>query len=370
MHVFAKEIGRPLAVLVSLAQTHAPELAPHGIRVNEVAPGPTRTPLFESVLPPEDLDRYVDQMLKTIPLHLDRRARGNRACVRLPRVRSGVVRHRGDDRRKQRQAGDAVKLRRGSRHAEKKTLYYASDVHGSDFCWRKFLNAASFYGADALVMGGDLTGKVIVPIANADGTYRARFMGRTWEVASRDELDDLERAIRLNGFYPWIGSPEAVAECETNEEAQDRLFSDVVVAEIDQWARLADERLAGSSNEAWLIPGNDDPWCIDPLLRRSERIHFCDGEIVRCCGHEMVSLSYSNRTPWDSPRELDEADLYSTVRALIEQLADPSRAIFNLHVPPYASGLDTATELDESLRPSCRVDNPCQSPWAAPRSVN
>lgn len=239
-----------------------------------------------------------------------------------------------------------------------KTLFYASDVHGSDVCWRKFLNAAKFYEADALVLGGDLTGKVIVPIAEEGESYNAEFMGRTREVRAGDELEELMRAIRLNGFYPWIASREAVAECETDKQARERLFRDVLVAEIERWVGIADERLAESDSEAWVIPGNDDPWFIDEPLRRSAELGFCDGEVVRCCGHEMVSLAYSNRTPWDSPRELDEDDLYAKIRALAEQLEEPARAIFNLHVPPYESGLDTATELDETLRPVMRGGHP------------
>jgi Icc-related predicted phosphoesterase len=248
-------------------------------------------------------------------------------------------------------------LRRRSK-GDGPSLYYASDVHGSDVCWRKFLNAAKFYEADALVMGGDLTGKVIVPITKSNGSYRARFMGRSETVASSDDLTTLEGEIRMNGFYPWIGSPDDVEECQGSEEARARLFRRVLTEEIERWVRIADEKLAGEQTEAWLIPGNDDPWFIDDPLRESERLHFCDGEVVRCCGHEMINLSYSNRTPWDSPRELDEDQLYAKVSALVQQLEAPERAIFNLHVPPYNSGLDTATELDDTLRPVMRGGQP------------
>ena len=57
-------------------------------------------------------------------------------------------------------------------------IFYASDIHGSDRCWRKFLNSAGFYSADALVLGADLTGKAIVPLVEgADGVVRAQFLG-------------------------------------------------------------------------------------------------------------------------------------------------------------------------------------------------
>ena len=34
-------------------------------------------------------------------------------------------------------------------------IYFATDIHGSEVCWRKFLNAARFYQADKLILGGD-----------------------------------------------------------------------------------------------------------------------------------------------------------------------------------------------------------------------
>ncbi|MBD0289951.1 MAG: metallophosphoesterase, partial [Thermoleophilia bacterium] len=43
-------------------------------------------------------------------------------------------------------------------------IFYAGDIHGSERLWRKFLNAAAFYEADVLVLGGDLTGKILVPL--------------------------------------------------------------------------------------------------------------------------------------------------------------------------------------------------------------
>ena len=43
------------------------------------------------------------------------------------------------------------------------TIFYVADIHGSDVCFRKWLNAGRFYGADVLVIGGDLTGKVLLP---------------------------------------------------------------------------------------------------------------------------------------------------------------------------------------------------------------
>jgi len=42
-------------------------------------------------------------------------------------------------------------------------IFFATDLHGSEMCWRKFLNAAKFYEAEVLICGGDMTGKADCP---------------------------------------------------------------------------------------------------------------------------------------------------------------------------------------------------------------
>ncbi len=55
-------------------------------------------------------------------------------------------------------------------------IFFATDLHGSEVCWKKFLNAAKFYDADVLICGGDMTGKAIVPIVS-HGRARRRARG-------------------------------------------------------------------------------------------------------------------------------------------------------------------------------------------------
>ena len=229
---------------------------------------------------------------------------------------------------------------------ESLTLYYASDIHGSDLLWRKFLGASAFYGADASIMGGDLLGKAVVPIERRDdGTYKLTFLGAV-RVIGDGELADTESSIRFNGFYPWIASADEIAKHRTDQET---LFHQVARGELQHWIEIADERANGS--RPFVIAGNDDPWYVDELLSTARGIVFCDEQVVRVGPHEMISSSYANRTPWDSPRELDEDALYARLRALADQLERPETSIFNLHVPPYDSGLDRAQKLKPDLTP-------------------
>jgi Icc-related predicted phosphoesterase len=43
-------------------------------------------------------------------------------------------------------------------------VFFVTDVHGSERCFKKFLNAGKFYKANAVMLAGDITGKMIVPI--------------------------------------------------------------------------------------------------------------------------------------------------------------------------------------------------------------
>ena len=230
-------------------------------------------------------------------------------------------------------------------------LFFAADIHGNDVCWRKFLNAAGFYQVDALVMGGDLCGKALVPVVANHQGYSAHVGGETRHADTPEELEQLERAIRMNGFYPWRASPQMVEELRQDEQLRAQTFERVIVEDITRWVSLADAKLATTEIRAYVIPGNDDPWSIDQLLEGSRAVVSCDGRITQIGSHELLSFAWSNRTPWNSYRELDEDDLYRRLRTLSDRLESQRTAILNVHVPPYDSGLDMAPELDQTLRP-------------------
>lgn len=251
--------------------------------------------------------------------------------------------------------------RRGNGGSAGVRVFYASDIHGSDLLWRKFLGAAKFYGAEAAVMGGDLLGKAIVPIERRDdGTFGAEFLGERRVVREGTELDELAAAIRFNGYYPWIASRDEIVRRGSDTE---ELFGEVARDEIRRWVELAEAKASGNgAGHLFVMAGNDDPWYVDEILQASPALVFCDDRIVRVGDHEMLSSSYANPTPWNSPRELDEDALYARLNRLADQLEDPATAIFNLHVPPYDSRLDQAPDLKPDLTPRMSGGQPVMKP--------
>jgi uncharacterized protein len=231
-------------------------------------------------------------------------------------------------------------------------IFFATDIHGSDVCLKKFLNAGSFYGVDAVVMGGDITGKMIVPIVEENpDEYVAHLFGRRRAVDSTG-LPGLHKFIADAGFYAHHMTPEEMAALRADPGAVDELFQKLMTQTMSRWVDLAEDRLGGTGIEVIFAPGNDDPLFIDDLLSGSDVVVNPDSRVVELPGgFPMISVGYSNRTPWASPRELDEDDLAKVIDEEVAKLADPGRAVFNLHVPPQNTPIDQAMELDAEFRP-------------------
>jgi uncharacterized protein len=238
-------------------------------------------------------------------------------------------------------------------------IFFATDIHGSDRCLRKFLNAGKFYGVDAVVMGGDITGKMIVPVVEeSGGTYSAQLFGRKRTVDA-DGLSGLNKFIADAGFYPHAMSPEEMQALRDDPAAVEELFRKLMNETMSRWIDLAEDRLAGTGIECIFAPGNDDPFFIDDLLSSSDSVVNPDGRVIELPGgFSMISVGYSNRTPWASPRELDEVDLRAAIDAEVAKLPDPTRAVFNLHVPPKDTPIDQAMELDDDFRPVVKGGSP------------
>ncbi|MGH2750477.1 MAG: metallophosphoesterase family protein [Actinomycetota bacterium] len=231
-------------------------------------------------------------------------------------------------------------------------IYYASDVHGSERLWRKFLNAASFYQADVLIMGGDLTGKVMVPfVERTPGVWTARILGKFEEIRGERELEDACKRVRLNGFYPLVCSQGDYESLTSDPQKRDRIFRGLMREELSRWVRLASDKLADSGVPCYVMPGNDDEWDIDAVLDAAPApIENCEGKLVEIDRVQMISSAWTNPTPWDSPRELPEDELYDRLAKLVAEVDPDAPAIFNLHCPPHDSGIDRAPELTGDLR--------------------
>ena len=231
-------------------------------------------------------------------------------------------------------------------------IFFATDIHGSEVCWRKFLNAAAFHKADVLIMGGDMTGKAMVPIVQTGP-------GERWEVTLQEQrhvlsgeadLAAMEKRIRDRGYYPVRTSPDEVAAWAADPTAVDARFKQEILASVQRWMALADERLAGKGVRCIVSPANDDMFEVDPIIGAAKHVELGEANAIAVDGVSIASTGWCNPTPWKTFRELEEPELRERIDALVAAVPDPRRTIFNFHAPPYGSNLDNAPKLDADMR--------------------
>jgi Icc-related predicted phosphoesterase len=233
-------------------------------------------------------------------------------------------------------------------------IFFATDVHGSEPTFGKFINTASFYKADVLVLGGDVTGKLLIPVITDNGQFRATIMGQVRHAKNEEELKKMKGLIEYMGFYHITITAEEFAALKENPVEVDRLFKEQSHKRLLHWIKKADEKLKELPVKCYITGGNDDDDEDIALLEQhqTEKVVYPEGKVVMIDDiHPMVSFGYSNPTPWNTPRELSEAELAVKIEDAVKGIEDFSNVIFNFHCPPKDCTLDLAPKLDTSFDP-------------------
>jgi Icc-related predicted phosphoesterase len=228
-------------------------------------------------------------------------------------------------------------------------IFFASDVHGSTSCFRKLVNSGAFYGVDLIIMGGDLAGKELVPLLSRGSGWTANFRGAVHELETREEAEEFERRVATVGPYTKRVDGELFAALRADQDLVERTLRGLILERTEELVALAAERLGGTGRRLLIGLGNDDFDEMIPLLDAESVAHAHDGLLDLGDGLALASLGWSNPTPWHTNREGTEQELSDRLAETLAT-ADPSRTLFNIHVPPFGSGLDLAPRLDENLR--------------------
>jgi Icc-related predicted phosphoesterase len=231
-------------------------------------------------------------------------------------------------------------------------IYYCSDIHASRKCWKKFLASAKFYEADVIIVGGDITGKFIVPIVRQPrGHWTAKFLGVERKIETPEDMDRLKTRIADTGQYSMEMTPDEQAWYAEDQARVDELFRRLVLERVEDWLAEADEKLTGTGVRCFVSGANDDFLEVDDALRNCDVIEDPNGTVIELGdGYEILGMGYGNPTPWPCPRDIPEDQLAARIDEAAAKVADPGKAIFSLHVPPIGTGLDLAPRLDENLQ--------------------
>lgn len=234
-------------------------------------------------------------------------------------------------------------------------LFFATDLHASERAFRKFVNAAKFYDVNVLVLGGDVVGKLVVPILRLkNGRFEARYGDQTHLVETQEDMGKLQERLGMMGFYFRVMGEDEFKTLMHNRGAIHALFQELARERLSKWIEFAEERLKGTGTQCFVIGGNDDaPEILQVLYDAKSRVMIsCDERVVMLDEkHSMISLGYSTPTPWHTPREISEEVMSDKIEAMMAQVTDPSHCIFNLHDPPVNSSLDVCAQVQEGNPP-------------------
>jgi Icc-related predicted phosphoesterase len=231
-------------------------------------------------------------------------------------------------------------------------ILYGSDFHGSDTVFRKFIASGLQYKADVLMVGGDVTGKAMVPVVHqGQGRYVGSWFGKEAAACNPEELGKIKKDISSIGFYPIVLEKDEAEELESQSEKMAARFEKEMCQRVREWMILAEEKLKPQNMILYFMAGNDDLASIDEVVAEFKSIRNPDmthSEIEG--GYEVVGLSNANMTPWRCARDVEEDILEQKLDQLAGMIQKPEHSITILHVPPFSSGLDICPDLDENLK--------------------
>ncbi len=231
-------------------------------------------------------------------------------------------------------------------------ILYGSDFHGSDAVFRKFLASGLQYKVNALMVGGDVTGKAMVPVIHqGGGRYTSHLFGADKVATTPDELQALKKSISSVGFYPIVLEKDEAAELEGDATKMGARFELEMCNRVRDWMKLAEEKLTPQHITLYFMAGNDDLYSIDKVVAEFKDIRNPDMQCFEMeGGYSVVGLSNANMTPWRCARDIEEPELAAKLEALGALMQHPERTIAMIHVPPFKSGLDTCPDLDDNLK--------------------
>lgn len=257
-------------------------------------------------------------------------------------------------------------LRRKKRDEDRDAtkVFFCTDIHGSTVCFRKFVNASQFYGARILILGGDVTGKMVVPIARQpSGDYVTTFSGGDVHLETAEDVAAFTKRVSNMGFYPKVMDEGDFVALKESPEAQEELFRELIRERLEEWISYTEDKLAGTDIEVYAAPGNDDFFEVDDILASSERIVLLEMQVHHLTPeHEILTTAWTNQTPWNTERECSEEELGERLETMIDKVENMETCIFNTHCPPHNARIDMCPELDDEFRVVYKMGNPVFAP--------
>ena len=242
-------------------------------------------------------------------------------------------------------------------------IWFFSDIHGSNACFKKFLNLINNTNKpNVLILGADITGKQLIPIIKKNnGTEVVPIGGKDIILKNSEESQSLKKKLSDIGYYPFECTNTDYKKLQFGKKYQKDVFEKLVKKRLIEWVELADSKLSSNTDCKVIINGgNDDPFYIDSILDSSKKMIHAEGKIIDLpAGLKLLSTGFSVKTPWNCPRDISEDELKIKISNMTNQLVESDKLIFNFHCPPYNTALDLAYKINQdTFEPVAGIGGP------------
>ena len=237
-------------------------------------------------------------------------------------------------------------------------IWFCTDIHGSNACFRHFLRLFDIQKPtmrpNVMIIGGDITGKELIPIkqVNIIGGKRYEYInhdGKTKKVPEEGVEEELNY-LRDGGKYPILCSHSEYLKLDCDPNFYKKRLDDERKKRVEQWMKLLKEKSKEHPDvQIYINCGNDDPLYLDKLLGDFRP----EGKVIKLKANvKLLSLGYSNMTPWECPRDVQEEVLRQKIAKMTEQIDKNDVLVFNFHCPPLNTSFDEVYEVDKSFQKS------------------
>ncbi|MGC9138834.1 MAG: hypothetical protein ACP5G5_07535 [Thermoplasmata archaeon] len=231
---------------------------------------------------------------------------------------------------------------------EIKSIIYATDLHGATIVFKKFISAAIQYKTNLAILGGDVSGKLLFPILkNNDDTYTFNYYGQKINVKNNSELQEYTNKIEFEGNYYKIMDRDEYERIINDKNYMFNTFKDLIVQRLKSWIDYAESKLSPYNIPILISGGNDDEKYVIDTITSGSSVKNVDNKIYsEFTPFIILNVGYSNRTPFNTPREMEENELESFLDSMLSKYGnDREHLILNVHVPPYGTSLDLAPKV-------------------------
>jgi hypothetical protein len=232
-------------------------------------------------------------------------------------------------------------------------LLFAADLHGSEIVFKKIFSCAKTNNVDAIIISGDLTGSIVVPIIADGDKYFCKSFGSNINIDG-SELNEFKENISNTGAYPIIISQREYEELLKSIQIDKNKLTNLVEIRLSKWVAYAEEISNELNIRVLMMSGNSDPYDIDKIIGKSKIIRNPDYATIELFKlYSIVGESNANKSPFNCLRDIDDEELYKKIKKKVDRIdqKDMGTAIFVFHAPPFNSTLDNAIEVDKNLKP-------------------